>query len=156
MTKFKNIIIILSLFLVSCGFKPINQKNNNLIHFQKINIIGEQRIAYLIKNNILLISNSSSSNKYDVEIKIDKQKSPKIKDTTGKVTRYNLNFSVNLKLKNNAEDINTERNFIRDVAYEVAATHSDTIKNENNAAKSAIQQISDDMINFIALTMRNK
>ena len=50
------LILILSGLLFSCGFKPLNQKAGNLINFQNINIVGEQRIAYKIKSSIALLS----------------------------------------------------------------------------------------------------
>ena len=67
-------ILVFLILLSSCGFKPINQKNGNLINFRNIKVTGEQRIAYALKNNLLLISNNNSKNNYDAEIKINKKK----------------------------------------------------------------------------------
>ena len=54
MKKNKIIIIIISLLvLASCGFKPINQKNTNLIFFSNIDVEGDPKITYYLKNNIL-------------------------------------------------------------------------------------------------------
>tara|TARA_B110000444_G_scaffold230416_1_gene237625 strand:- start:2618 stop:2875 length:258 start_codon:yes stop_codon:yes gene_type:complete len=72
------LIIILSL-LISCGYKPSNQKNNNLVYLQNIEIIGEQRISYILKNNILLVSNKDSKNRYAAKIEIVKKKKIKLK-----------------------------------------------------------------------------
>ena len=88
------------MLLMACGFKPINQKNINLIHIQNIKIIGDPRIAYTLKNNILLISNKNAENKYEIEIEIKKEKSNKIKDKAGKVVRYNTSITANLELTN--------------------------------------------------------
>jgi hypothetical protein len=155
----KNIKIItalgLSLFAFSCGFKPLNQNNNSIIHIQNFNIIGDQKIAYSLKNNIFFISNSSSTNKYDVEIEIKKQKSNKIKDKTAKVIRYSLTMTARLKLININKDI-IEKTFVRNGDYDVASIHSDTINNEKNTSKIITQQLSDDIVNFITLIMRNK
>ena len=93
-------VLVMSLVLMSCGFKKINQKANNLIYVQNINITGDKRFAYILKNNIFLISNKNSNRKYDVRIKIEKIKTNKIKNKAGKVTRYNLNIITNLSLIN--------------------------------------------------------
>lgn len=155
----KNIKIIaalgLSLLAISCGFKPLNQKNNNIINIQNFNVVGNQRIAYSLKNNILFISNSNSVNKYDVEMEIKKKKSNKIKDISAKITRYNLAMTVHLKLISINKDI-IKKTFVRSADYDVATTHSSTINNENNASDIIIQQLSDDVINFIKLIMRSK
>ena len=65
-----------------------------------------------------------------------------------------LNTDLELtNLQNNTKVIKT---FSRDANYEVATIHSDTIKNENNVTKNLIQQISDDIVNFLNILMRNK
>jgi hypothetical protein len=97
--KIVPILFLIPLILLSCGFKPINQKNNAVIDIQNLNVIGEQRITYLLKNGILLISNKNSENKYNGVIKIQKSKKSKIKDKTGKVKRYNITLTANLELK---------------------------------------------------------
>jgi hypothetical protein len=142
--------------MLSCGFKPINKINNQLIHIQNLNVTGEQKVSYLLKNNILLISNSASENKYNADLTIDKQKSSKIKNKSGKITRYNLSLSVNVKLTNIEDETLIQKTFLKSVDYDVAEIHLDTIRNENNAIKSATQQISNDIINLINLSLIEK
>jgi hypothetical protein len=157
MKKMKNpLIIILTLLLLSCGFKPINQKDNNLINLKNINVVGDQRIAYLIKNNILLISNDNSRNEYNADITIIKNKSAKIKDSTGKIKRYSLSLSADLKLTNLSDKTELQKSFTRSSDYDVRSIHSDTINNENNVIKNIIQQLTDDITNFIILSVRLK
>ena len=149
------LIIILSL-LISCGYKPSNQKNNNLVYLQNIEIIGEQRISYILKNNILLVSNKDSKNRYAAKIKIVKKKKDKVKNKNGKILRYNLALNTDLELTNLQNNTKVIKTFSRDANYEVATIHSDTIKNEKNATKNLIQQISDDIVNFLNILIRNK
>ena len=149
-------ILVFLILLSSCGFKPINQKNGNLINFRNIKVTGEQRIAYALKNNLLLISNKNSKNNYDAEIKINKKKNSKIKNSSGKITRYELSINVSLELTNLDDNIKINKSFVRSGDYNVAVIHSDTIDNEKNLTKNIIQQISDDAINFISLSIRKK
>ena len=148
-------IFIFSILLVSCGFKKINQNNKNLIYIQKINIIGERRISYMLKNNILLISNENSKNKYQIEITIKQKKSNKIINAVGRVTRYNLSITTDVNLKNIDNKENINKTFSRSNTYNVSKNHSDTINNEKNSVKNIIQQLSDDIINFIILLTKN-
>ena len=67
------IFLISTVLLTSCGFQKINQ-NKALIHFKNINTTGENRIAYKLKNNILLVSNEMATTTYDVDIKVIKKK----------------------------------------------------------------------------------
>ncbi|MDC0449328.1 hypothetical protein OAL70_00415 [Pelagibacteraceae bacterium] len=155
--KNTKIIFILTFFLLSsCGFKPINEKNSSLIYFNNIIVSGDKRISYNLKNNILLISDDSSKNNYDAEIKLTKTKKNKIKDISGKVTRYNVNLSALMKLTNNKNKKEIQKTFSKDADFDVAKIHSNTINNESNVTKNLTQQISTDIINFISLAMRNK
>jgi|TARA_B110000881_G_C18283784_1_gene368783 outer membrane lipopolysaccharide assembly protein LptE/RlpB len=155
--KIKTIFILsLSLLLISCGFKKLNQKNGKIIYIQSINVVGEQRVGYSLKNDILLISNNDSKNKYDVEIKITSRKTNKIKDSTGKVTRYNLSITASLQLISFDKKNKILRTFERNGDYAIAGTHSGTINNEQFTKKDVTQQLSQDIINFITLSMRTE
>tara|TARA_B100000767_G_scaffold95783_1_gene92108 strand:- start:188 stop:664 length:477 start_codon:yes stop_codon:yes gene_type:complete len=150
------LIIILTGMMFSCGYKPLNQKNVNLIYFQDINIDGERRSAYDLKNNMLLLSDSASKNKYNAEIKIKEEISNKIKNKKNQTTRYNLSMSVNLELINVSNNEKIQKVFFRNEDYYVASIHSETIFNRKKATKNIIRQITDDINTFITLKMRNK
>jgi len=148
-------IFIFAILLVSCGFKKMKKGDNYPIYINKINIIGDKKISYTLKNEILLISNKDSKKKYEIVIQIENKKTNKIKDITGKVTRYNLSITANIILKNlnNYENINKSIN--RSADFDVDKNHSNTIVNEKKATENIIQQLSDDIINFIILLTKN-
>jgi hypothetical protein len=150
------LIIILPIFLLSCGFKMVNKKNEKLIFIQNIIIEGEKRSVNLLKNNILLISDTNSKNIYEVKIEIIKKKENKIKNMSGRVTRYSLSLFVKLELKNLEDYKKINQTFLRSQDYNVAKVHSETISNESSATKNLIKQISSDIVSFITLSMRNK
>ena len=64
----KNIILIfvLTILTISCGYQKISQ-NYPLVYLQNIKIDGETRLAYIVKNNILLISDQTAKDKYDID-----------------------------------------------------------------------------------------
>ena len=148
------VLLFLPILLLSCGFKSVHQKGKSKIYLQNINIVGEKRIAYTLKNNISLISNKNSENKYDIQVKIDKRKKTKIKNLSGKTTRYSLSLSANMTLKDINKNTEVKKIFTQNTDYEVSTIHSDTINNEKNATKNILQQLSNDMINFIVITTR--
>tara|TARA_B110000495_G_C22848688_1_gene494871 strand:+ start:192 stop:668 length:477 start_codon:yes stop_codon:yes gene_type:complete len=153
--KIKNwLVIFLPLMLLSCGFKSINQKNENIIYFQNITVIGEPRLTFRLKNNILLISSNLSEKKYDAQIKLTKQKTTKIKNKAGKSERYNISLSVSLELVSLNNGVKISNNFTKNADYNVAEIHSDTVRNENNITKKLLEQLSEDIINYITFSMR--
>ena len=157
MIKKINIILIFlfSLLLISCGYKKIVQKKTS-INIQSINVTGENRIAYNLKNDIGLITNENSENRFRINLKITKKIDNKIKDTTGKITRFNLTINGDLILINVKTLEETNKSFSKNQDYDVAENHSDTIKNEKQATKNVTRQLSEEVINFIMLIDKNK
>jgi hypothetical protein len=149
-------IFILCLTLNSCGFKKINQRDKNVIYIQNITITGDNRISYKLKNDILLISNSKAKNKYDIEIVLKKKKNDKIKDIAGKITRYDLSISASLILKNLNDNKIVQKTFIRNRNYDISSNYSKTVAKEKSAIKIIVQQLTDDIKQFIKLSMRGK
>ena len=93
------ILIFFSLLLSSCGFKRVNQ-DNKLIYIKNFDVDGAQEFTNSLKNNIFIISNKNSENKYDIQVKIQEAKTTKSKDVTGKITKYNLTLTVNFLMTN--------------------------------------------------------
>jgi hypothetical protein len=153
MSKKIIIIFILPFFFLSCGFKKINM-DNPLVDLNVV-IVGENRIAYVIKNNILLISNKDAVKKYDINIEISKNKKIKIKDKTGKVTRYELSIRANLTIKDKATQKNINKSFSKSSGYQVSPSHTNTIANEKSVIKNLTQQLSDELTNFIIFSNKN-
>ena len=156
----KNIRIIVLAFvmgflLVSCGYKKITQEKLS-IDLQNINITADKRIAYKLKNNILLISNEESKNKYNLDLNLIYKKTSKIIDKTGKTTRFNIAYTGNLKLKNIDTDENINKSFNVKGEYDIAEDYSDTVNNRNTAINNIIEKLSNDITNFITLSFRTK
>tara|TARA_B110000971_G_C19977126_1_gene485514 strand:+ start:615 stop:1085 length:471 start_codon:yes stop_codon:yes gene_type:complete len=148
------LVLIVSLSLTSCGFQKISQRYKEPINLQNVIITGEKKISYTLKNNILLISDSASKNKYDARINIEKRRDFKIKNETGKVTRYSLSMTADLELTNLKNNQKKQKLFKTTVDYNIASSHSETINNEKNATRNATEQLSDDIINFISFIIK--
>ena len=97
-------LIILLLFLSSCGYSSVYKKQISS-HFQ-INIVeakGDKIMNNLIKNQIKLYSVADSKNIYNIKIDTDYKKIVLTKNSSGVITDYSLFvvsvFSVNLNNK---------------------------------------------------------
>lgn len=113
------LVIILLIFLTSCGYTPIYQ-NIKSSDFS-INIVstnGNEEINNLIKNELELYLNKESKNKYDVSINTNYVKRIISKNTSGATSSYQLfvetSFTIITKDKKNnflfTEKINVENN----------------------------------------------
>mgnify|MGYP001166794620 CR=1 FL=1 len=153
--KINLLVFIISSLLVSCGYKKISQESL-LINIQNINIIADKRISYKLKNDILLISDTNSTDKYNLDLNLDYKKTSKIIDKTGKTTRYTLSYTGILKLKNIDSEETINKSFTVNGDYSIAENYSDTINNEKNTTSGIIDKISNDITNFITLYFKNK
>ena len=113
-----------------------------------IEINGDKRLAYILKNNLSLISKTESKNTYDLSINLTNSKSSKIKDATGKTTRFNLVLNGDLKLTNNKKIV-YNRLFTVNNDYDVSKNHSDTIRNEKNSIQNNVDTLSEEITKYI-------
>ena len=135
--------------------KKLNQKDGDVIYIQNISVVGDQRIANTLKNDIRIISNSGAQNRYNIELKVQKNKTIKIKNKSGKITRYNLTIIADLQLIDVDGEKKLQKTFARNGNYQIAKSHSDTINNENKTTKNIVQQLSSDIISYIIMVARN-
>ena len=154
--KILKIIIILLMFLSlnSCGFSKLNDETKN-ISFGIINIDGNKRITYELKNKINLIAKKNAERKYDVNIFLSDSRESKIKNVAGKTTRYNLRLSADVKLKDNYNQKEYNRLINVSSDYDVSNNHSDTIKNEKIALQRNIEKLSEEITKYIQLITLN-
>ena len=145
-------VFILSILLSSCGFKKIDQ-NTATIYLQNVDVVGQNRISYVLRNNISLISDKNGNKKYDVKVNITNKKTIKIKDKKGRVKRYSLNFTTNLTLKDLDTQKKITRTFLNSVDYDIDTSQSKTIGNEKNATNGVVEKISEEIKNFIILSV---
>ena len=154
MKKFKFLLsIILFISVSACGYSRLNNQSNEL-KFNNIEINGDKRLAYILKNKLTLLSKTESKNTYDISINLTNSKASKIKDATGKTTRFNLVLSGDLKLINNKKIV-YNRLFTVNNDYDVSKNHSDTIRNEKNSIQNNVDALSEEITKYIQLINLN-
>jgi len=145
------IMIIIS--LSSCGYSRLNNQLNEF-KLNNIEINGDQRLSYILKNNLSLLSNSESQKSYDLLINLTSSKTSKIKDSAGKTTRFNMVLNGDLKLTDNNKVVKN-RSFTISSDYDVSNNHSDTIRNEKNSIQNNIDSLSEEITKYIQLINLN-
>jgi len=154
MKKIKILLyIIIIIGLSSCGFSRLNDQSNEF-KFNTIEINGDKRLSYILKNNLNLLSKPESKKSYDLLINLTSSKTSKIKDTTGKTTRFNVILNGDLKLTDNNKVVKN-RSFTVSNDYDVSNNHSDTIRNEKNSIQNNIDSLSEEITKYIQLINLN-
>ena len=154
MKKIKILLyIIIIIGLSSCGYSRLNDQSNEF-KFNSIEINGDKRLSYILKNNLNLLSKPESKKSYDLLINLTSSKTSKIKDTTGKTTRFNVILNGDLKLTDNNKVVKN-RSFTVSNDYDVSNNHSDTIRNEKNSIQNNIDSLSEEITKYIQLINLN-
>jgi len=146
-----NIILIIS--VSACGYSRLNNQSNEF-KFNSIEINGDKRLSYILKNNLNLLSKPESKKSYDLLINLTSFKTSKIKDTTGKTTRFNMVLNGNIKLTDDNKAIKN-RSFTVSNDYDVSNNHSETIRNEKKSIQSNIDALSEEITKYIQLINLN-
>ena len=145
--------IIIIIGLSSCGYSRLNDQSNEF-KFNSIEINGDKRLSYILKNNLNLLSKPESKKSYDLYINLTSSKTSKIKDATGKTTRFTMVLNGDLKLSDNNK-VFTNRSFSVNNDYDVSKNHSDTIRNEKNSIQNNIDSLSEEIFKYIQLISLN-
>ena len=151
--KYKKLLIIFFsiLFLNSCGYKNLNSEKLNNYKIDQLNIKGNEKIAYKLKNNIEIYSDSNSNLIYNVKIDLITRKESKIKNKAGKTTRYSKILQANTVVTNANNQNEYKKTFSSINDYDVVSTHSDTLNNEKNANENNLSFISSEIIKYLKL-----
>ena len=97
----KNILILsLFLFLTNCGFTPIHLKNNDVnFSIEQINYTGDRDLNNFLKINLDRYKNEKINNKVFINVETKYEKNVLSKDSTGKVTSFQLKVEAIFLIK---------------------------------------------------------
>ena len=139
-------LIVLSLILTNCGFKPIyNSKNTN---FQILEIKNkvENKNSYMIENMVMALSNKDALKKLKLEIDYKQSLTTILKNSKGDPSKKKISIIVNLIVKNESNNVLTNKSFNEEFSYDVQSDKFNMSKYENNITNNLNNKISNDII----------
>ena len=151
--KFIIPIIILSIILNNCGFKPIySSKNSN---FEIIEIINENesKNSFAIEKMIMALSNQEAMRKVKLEMNYKQTVSTILKDSKGDPSKKKLSIYVNLVVKNEKDNVLTNKNFSEEFSYDVQSDKFNMAQYEDNITNNLNNKVSNDII-FLLGTLK--
>ena len=142
--KLKKIFIfVISInLLLSCGYQPILNKENQNFSITKFNLEGNKRIGGLLKNN--LISVKKAANLIELDIKSEKKTAVSNKSQSGKVLTYSITLTFEIAASENKNVLFTKV-FTKSQNYSASDVHSDTLNNEKKVIESLIDSIASEL-----------
>ena len=143
------LIISTTLILNNCGFQKINKDLSPLVNIEKFNLSGDSKINYNLKNEILLISKKEGKNKIIITLKTEKKKTDKVKEASGKITRYMVSINVNMTVEEVKSSKMISKSFSKSGDFSVGRNHSDTIDAEKKMVKNLSEILAKDIIKYV-------
>ena len=139
-------IVVLSLILTNCGFKPIYNSKNSNFEVIEIENKNENKNSFYIEKLIMSLSNKNAEKKVKLEIDYKRSISTILKDSKGDPSKKKLSINLNLKVKNDREDILTNRSFNEEFTYDVQSDKFGMAQYEENITNNLNSKISNDII----------
>ena len=146
-------IIVLSLFLINCGFTPIYNSKSSNFEVIEIDNKNENKNSFFIENMIMSLSNKNAKNKIKLEIDYKQSKSTILKNSKGDPSKKKLSINVTLKIKNDRDNILVNQNFNEEFSYDVQSDKFGMAQYEENITDNLNSKISNDII-FLLGTLK--
>ena len=145
----KNIIIFaLIFFLANCGFTPIYLKNDNIkFSIEQIEFAGDRDLNNFLKINLDRYKSEKNSNKIFLNIKTEYEKNILTKDSTGKISSYQLYAEAIIVIKSTNKTIRIKEKKIlesKDDKFEEA-------RNEKSIKQSFASSLSNKLISELII-----
>ena len=152
MKKILTIVFIFA-FVSGCGFKKINDPNLKFYSIGDIKLSGNKQLGLVIQNKLKLSSSTGSKNTLFLDINLEKYKTTREKDSSNKITKYDIKLIANSLIKTSSEII--ERKFETIDFYDVSSDYSDTIRAQKNLESELAKNIADELINYLKFKFNN-
>ena len=149
MTKKIFLILIMSVLISSCGYKPIYYNENNKFEIIDISMQGVRSINNRIKNNLKSIQNTDAdAKKFQIDIVSKKEKKITSKNSKGDIKSYSININVELLVKQKNTLIK-KGNFKKSYNYSNINSKFDLTRNEKIITENLVDKITEEIILFI-------
>ena len=139
-------IVVLSLILTNCGFKPIYNSKNSNFEVIEIENKNENKNSFYIEKLIMSLSNKNAEKKVKLEIDYKRSISTILKDSKGDPSKKKLSINLDLKVKNDRENILTNKSFNEEFTYDVQSDKFGMAQYEENITNNLNSKISNDIV----------
>ena len=151
----KSFLFLFLFATVNCGFKVINESENNSFSIQDIKTSGDKRINFKIKNNLLNYSNKDNQNILLIDLSARKTKNIKEKNIKNEITKYEIALDIDISFNLINTDTNYKINLSNKGDYLVVDSYSTTLNNEKKVIDDLAENISEKILKKISLKLND-
>tara|TARA_B100001121_G_C18648313_1_gene602800 strand:- start:732 stop:1202 length:471 start_codon:yes stop_codon:yes gene_type:complete len=155
MKKYFLIVFLPLFFTISCGFKIVNQSEISNFDISEINTSGDKRIAYKIKNRLILNANKNAKNLLSIDLQVNKIRSVKEKNIKNEITKYQINISAEIVLKDVVNNKSSKFKVSEIGDYKVSSQNLQTLNNEKKLINLMVDNLIDKLLIDIKLKIND-
>ena len=138
--------------MTSCGFNPIYSSKNSNFEIIKITNNNKNKNSFAIEEMVMSLSNEDALKKLKLEIDYKQLITTILKDSKGDPSKKKLSITVNLKIKNERDNILANKSFQEEFNYSVQSDKFSMSQYEENITDNLNNKISND-ITFLLGTL---
>jgi hypothetical protein len=142
-------IFTIFLFLNSCGFTPIFNKENINININKVDF-NNNKINRNFARTISTFSDQKSNNSYNIFLESFSTKNIATKDSKGNPSVYNLRLKVDITLIDNFKKKEIKKSFSENINLKNNDDKFKLKNTENALIEQMSQKILQDILKFLA------
>ena len=138
MNKIKSITVffLLTFLLSGCGFKVTDKTPLKNYIIEGIETQGDKKSGFIIKSIFLKTIGNKGNKRLQITINTNKNKKVAEKNSSNRITRYEINLSTKVTIKYlDNDNIKVFNNSING-SYNVSENHTTTINNQKNLEKN--------------------
>ena len=139
-------IIFISIILTNCGFKPIYSSKNSNFQIIEIKNNNKNKNSFTIEKMVMALSNQDGLTKVKLEMDYKQSITTILKDSKGDPSKKKLSIDLNLKVKNEKDNILASKNFNEEFSYDIQSDKFKMSQYENNIINNLSNKISNDII----------
>jgi len=146
----KNLLLIIFLFISSCGYKPVYLvSNQNVLEFDKIILQGDENINEILINNLGL--KKDLSNKKSLTLNSNYTVTETSKDSKGQIETYRSAIKVKLIITENNKVLYT-KDFLAEFSYKNESSKYELANYQSQIKDNLIIKLTEEIVLFLNLT----
>ena len=146
----KIFLILITLFLYSCGFTPIYSSKDSNYRIISFNKNVNNNLTNYIQNSISVLSNKESKKNFSIDLNFNESISVILKDSKGDPKKNRLTIDIDLTVMDNVGNLITLKEFSENFEYNISDNKFDTKEYEKNIKFNLVEDITQQILVFLA------
>ena len=142
------------LFFTGCGFEIVDRSSVNF-DIIEIKTEGDKKINYRIKNKLLANTDKNNLEKIMLELKTNKTKIVKERNTKNEITKYQVKITTNVKYNKITDNKFINFSLYKSGDFEVASQYSQTLTNEKKLTNSLVGELIDEIFDRLIFSIND-